>query len=182
MKSIHLPVYSSGLRVKKWWLTRIWGAYRKSQDYALFYSAMQLCSSYSGTYCQGLAYEKRTGRVSFLLSFLPGTGWGKQRQENCLLLYIHWRILFSNIRWHDLRSTFCTLLLKNDFNPKAVSRLMGRWAMQKRLLRLMCMEIIADCVDEIQPFIDEVLPNENLDLELQTENMDVVISADDYLI
>lgn len=46
----------------------------------------------------------------------------------------------------------------------------------------MCMEIIADCVDEIQSFIDEVLPNENLDLELQTENMDVVISADDYLI
>lgn len=118
---------------------RIWGAYRKSQDYALFYSAMQLCSSYSGTYCQGLAYEKRTGRVSFLLSFLPGTGWGKQRQENCLLLYIHWRISFSNIRWHDLRSTFCTLLLKNDFNPKAVSKLMGH---AKRLLRWMCMEII----------------------------------------
>lgn len=46
----------------------------------------------------------------------------------------------------------------------------------------MCMEIIADCVDEIQPFIDEVLPNENLDLELQTENIDVVISAEDYLI
>ena len=43
-------------------------------------------------------------------------------------------------------------------------------------------EIIADCVDEIQPFIDEVLPNENLDLELQTENIDVVISAEDYLI
>lgn len=43
-------------------------------------------------------------------------------------------------------------------------------------------KIIADCVDEIQPFIDEVLPNENLDLELQTENMDVVISAEDYLI
>lgn len=47
-----------------------------------------------------------------------------------------------DIRWHDLRSTFCTLLLKNDFNPKAVSRLMGRWAMQKRLLRWMYMEII----------------------------------------
>ena len=76
------------------------------------------------------------------------------------------------------------LLLRDAKHPafKAVSRLMGRWAMQKRLLRLMCMEIIADCVDEIQPFIDEVLPNENLDLELQTENMDVVISADDYLI
>ena len=30
-----------------------------------------------------------------------------------------------DIRWHDLRSTYCTLLLKNDFNPKAVSKLMG---------------------------------------------------------
>ena len=31
--------------------------------------------------------------------------------------------------------------------------------------------IIADCVDEIQPFIDEVLPTEDLDSELQTENI-----------
>ena len=30
-----------------------------------------------------------------------------------------------DIRWHDLRSTYCTLLLKSDFNPKAVSKLMG---------------------------------------------------------
>lgn len=90
---------------------------------------------------------------------------------------------FPDIRWHDLRSTFCTLLLKNDFNPKAVSRLMGH---AKEIITLDVYgdnrEIIADCVDEIQPFIDEVLPTEDLDLELQTENMDVVISADDYLI
>lgn len=43
-------------------------------------------------------------------------------------------------------------------------------------------EIIADCVDEIQAFIDEVLPTEDLDREIQTENIDVVISAEDYLI
>ena len=42
--------------------------------------------------------------------------------------------------------------------------------------------IIADCVDEIQAFIDEVLPTEDLDREVQTENIDVVISAEDYLI
>ena len=88
-----------------------------------------------------------------------------------------------DIRWHDLRSTFCTLLLKNDFDPKAVSRLMGH---AKEIITLDVYgdnrEIIADCVDEIQPFIDEVLPTEDLDLELQTENMDVVISADNYLV
>ena len=43
-------------------------------------------------------------------------------------------------------------------------------------------EIIADCVDEIQAFIDEVLPTEDLDREVQTESIDVVISAEDYLI
>ena len=36
-------------------------------------------------------------------------------------------------------------------------------------------EIIADCVDEIQAFIDEVLPTEDLDREVQTENIAVVI-------
>ena len=30
-----------------------------------------------------------------------------------------------NIRWHDLRSSYCTLLLQNEFNPKAVSCFMG---------------------------------------------------------
>ncbi len=30
-----------------------------------------------------------------------------------------------DIRWHDLRSTYCTLLLKQDFNPKDVSKMMG---------------------------------------------------------
>ena len=42
--------------------------------------------------------------------------------------------------------------------------------------------VIADCVDEIQPFIDEVLPTEDLDSELQTENIEVVVPADEYLI
>ena len=30
-----------------------------------------------------------------------------------------------DIRWHDLRIIYCTLLLKEAFNPKAVSKLMG---------------------------------------------------------
>ena len=42
--------------------------------------------------------------------------------------------------------------------------------------------IIADCVDEIQPFIDEVLPAEDEDSEIKTENIEVVIPADDYLV
>ncbi len=43
----------------------------------------------------------------------------------------------------------CTILLKNNFNPKAVSQLMGY-----------AKEIIEDCLDDLQPFIDEVIPKE----------------------
>ncbi|MFR1086048.1 MAG: hypothetical protein ACLSFW_26200 [Bacteroides cellulosilyticus] len=48
---------------------------------------------------------------------------------------------------------------ENNSNPKAVSKLMGH---ATELITLDVYgdnrEIIADCVDEIQPFIDEVLP------------------------
>lgn len=40
---------------------------------------------------------------------------------------------------------------------------------------------IADCVDELQPFIDEVIPKDGDDEELNTENIDVVIRAEDFL-
>lgn len=109
---------------------------------------------------------------------------GKPRSKD-----FHWshykKLLTDNnlpdIRWHDLRSTFCTILLKNNFNPKAVSKLMGH---AKEIITMDVYGdnrgIIADCVDEIQPFIDEVMPKEETDKELKTENMDIVISAEDY--
>ena len=87
-----------------------------------------------------------------------------------------------DIRWHDLRSTFCTILLKNDFNPKAVSKLMGH---AKELITMDVYGdnkgIIADCVDELQPFIDEVMLDIETDGILVTEDIDVVVAADSFL-
>ena len=86
-----------------------------------------------------------------------------------------------DIRWHDLRSTFCTLRLKNNCNPKAVSKLMGH---AKELITMDVYGdnrgIIADCVDEIQAFIDEVIPDETEKKEVDEEFIDVVIPAEDY--
>lgn len=80
-----------------------------------------------------------------------------------------------DIRWHDLRSTFCTVLLKNDFNPKAVSQLMGH---AKEIITIDVYgdtaEIIEDCLDELQPFIDDVKP------EPETEES-TDFSEDDYM-
>ena len=72
-----------------------------------------------------------------------------------------------DIRWHDLRATYCTILLKNDFNPKAVSKLMGH---AKEIITIDVygdkQEIIEDCLEALQPFIDEVLPEEEEEFNL----------------
>ena len=86
-----------------------------------------------------------------------------------------------DIRWHDLRSTFCTLLIKNNYSPKAISKLMGH---AKEIITLDIYgdnaQIIADGVEEIQPFMNEVMPKK-IDLHeylCDTEvNMDMLIGA-----
>lgn len=87
-----------------------------------------------------------------------------------------------DIRWHDLRSTFCTLLLKNDFSPKAVSKLMGH---AKEIITMDVYGdnkgIIEDCIPEIAGFIDEVLPEEQADETFRKELLEIVIDTSEYL-
>ena len=111
--------------------------------------------------------------------------YGKPRSKS-----FHWKyykkLLTDNglpdIRWHDLRSTFCTLLLKNEFNPKAVSKLMGH---AKEIITIDVYGdnrgIIADGVPEISDFMDEVLPNQEHQEEFRESLLDIVIDASQYL-
>ncbi|WP_289290445.1 tyrosine-type recombinase/integrase [Sporofaciens musculi] len=112
------------------------------------------------------------------MDYICCSSYGRPRSKD-----FHWRhykkMLEDNglpdIRWHDLRSTFCTILLKNNFNPKAVSQLMGHakeiitidvYGDTAETLKDTSMpfgsikEIIGDCLDDFQPFIDEVIPKE----------------------
>lgn len=133
-------------------------------------------------------YERNRSRRSTVFDdngFICCSVTGKPRSKD-----FHWKyykkLLEENnlpdIRWHDLRSTFCTILLKNNFNPKAVSKLMGH---AKELITMDVYGdnkgIIADCVDEIQPFIDEVMPENEANNQLETEDMDIVIPVEEYL-
>lgn len=130
--------------------------------------------------------QKRRRSITFQdLGYICCSSYGRPRSSS--FHWQHYKKLLAdnnlpNIRWHDLRSTFCTLLLKNDFNPKAVSKLMGH---AKELITMDVYGdnrgILADCVDELQPFIEEVLPNEEQDNALVTESMDIVINAKSYL-
>ena len=64
-----------------------------------------------------------------------------------------------NIRFHDLRHTYATLLLKEDLSVKAISDSLGH---AKTIISVDMYgdkrEIIKDCVCEIQLVIDEVMP------------------------
>ncbi|NBJ83084.1 hypothetical protein D5274_14800 [bacterium 1XD42-94] len=65
-----------------------------------------------------------------------------------------------DISWNDLRSTYCMLLLKEAFNPKEVSKLMGR---ARELITMdVCADnkgVIAGGVPEIEEYMKAVLPN-----------------------
>ncbi len=67
-----------------------------------------------------------------------------------------------DIRWHDLRSTYCTLLLKQVFNPKAVSRLMGH---AKELITMDVYgdnaNIIPEEIPELLSYMNEVMPQKS---------------------
>ena len=86
-----------------------------------------------------------------------------------------------DIRWHDLRTIFCTLLLKNGFNPKAVSKLMGH---AKEIITMDVYgdnkEIISDGVaEEITEYMKEVLPERAIS---QDEGLlDIVPDVEEYL-
>ena len=78
----------------------------------------------------------------------------------------YWKKLLKDnnlpdIRFHDLRATYCTLLIKNNFNLKAISKVMGH---SSEIISVDVYgdneEIIADCLDELKPFIKLVKPKD----------------------
>lgn len=133
-------------------------------------------------------YEKRRNRRKREfqdLDYICCSSYGRPRSKS-----FHWKhykkLLSENglpdIRWHDLRSTFCTLLLKNDFNPKAVSKLMGH---AKEIITMDVygdnQGIIADCIPEISDFINGVLPKQETDNKFQEELLEIVVDTSGYL-
>ena len=69
-----------------------------------------------------------------------------------------------DIHFHQLRNTYATILLKNSFNSKGVSHLLGH---AKEIISVDVygdtQKIIEDCLDVLEPFIEEVIPKERKD-------------------
>jgi predicted component of type VI protein secretion system len=74
------------------------------------------------------------------------------------------------------------LLLKNDFSPKAVAKLMGH---SKEIITMDVYGdnrgIIVDGVPEIESYMDEVLPDEEDRDSFEKELLDIVIDVTEFL-
>lgn len=133
-------------------------------------------------------YEKhrRRRRTQFLdADYICCSTYGKPRSKD--FHWSHYKELLKNtglpdIRWHDLRSTYCTLLLKEDFNPKAVSRLMGH---AKELITMDVYgdnaNIIPEEIPELLSYIEEVMPEMSTDEKVENDVTDTVIDVSEFL-
>ena len=108
--------------------------------------------------------------------FIICSTYGNPRSKDFHFPY--WKKLLKDcnlpdIRFHDLRATYSTLLLKNNFSSKAVSKLMGH---ATDIITVDVYgdneEIISDCSDELNSFIEEVRPDND---EKNGDNSDILI-------
>ena len=121
------------------------------------------------------------------LGYICCSSYGRPRSRN-----YHWKHYkkllkdtgLPDIGWHDLRSSYCTLLLKNDFSPKAVSRLMGHskeiitadvYGDNRQIL------VDYDYISKITDYMDAVLPDDKAGGVACTDPLDIVIDVEEYL-
>lgn len=110
---------------------------------------------------------------------------GKPRSKD-----FHWKhyknllkkVGLPDIRWHDLRSTYCTLLLKGDFSPKAVSKLMGH---AKELITVDVYGDNANIIPEEMPelllYMRDVMPDRLSRRRIDSDISDIVVDVGMYL-
>ena len=107
------------------------------------------------------------------LGYISCSSYGRPRSSD--YHYTHYKELIKKtglpyIRFHDLRHTYATLLLKNEINQKAIAEVMGH---SKSIITVDTYgdtrRIIEGGVEVIQDFIDEVHPYGSLDVRMLKE-------------
>lgn len=88
-----------------------------------------------------------------------------------------------DIHFHQLRNTYTTILLKNDFNIKGITNMLGH---SKEIISADIYgdtaEIIEDCLYAIEPFMEEVMPGQRESKYYDYSDIEVMDSiADEYL-
>lgn len=98
------------------------------------------------------------------LGYICCSSYGRPRSKDYIFKHFKQLLKDNNlpdIRWHDLRSSYATILLKKGYNLKAISKRLGH---SKQIITadvyIDKKEIIRDCLDKLVPFIEEVFPKQ----------------------
>lgn len=133
-------------------------------------------------------YEKNRSRRKSQFwdsDYICCSSFGKPRSKD-----FHWRhyknllesVGLPDIRWHDLRSTYCTLLLKSNFNPKAVSKLMGH---ARELVTVDVygdnQNIIPEEIPELLSYMEDVMPKGEGKCRVENNVLDATSEVKRYL-
>ena len=85
-----------------------------------------------------------------------------------------------DLAWHKLRSTYTTILAKNDFSMKAISILLGHSSEIVTFENYTDKnEIICDCLDDLEPFVKSVLPENKEDMITDCTDIETQIIMQD---
>jgi len=117
-------------------------------------------------------YEKRRNqRMNYKTNpFYDGdyvccSTYGKPRSKGFIYTYfkeIKEKNNLPDFPWHRLRTTYTTILAKNNFSLKAIAVLLGHSSEIVTFENYTDKnEIIYDCLEELEPFIESVLPPQN---------------------
>ena len=130
--------------------------------------------------------NRRRRQSQFLdAGYICCSNYGKPRSKD--FHWPHYKKLLKNtglpdIRWHDLRSTYCTLLLKMDFSPKAVSKLMGH---AKEIITMDVYgdnaNIIPEEIPELLSYMEEVMPKGSKNGSRENVLLDTLVDVEELL-
>ncbi len=115
------------------------------------------------------------------LDYICCSSYGRPRSRS--YHFPHYKKLLQDtglpyIRFHDLRHTYATLLMKNDINQKAVAAALGHAHSMITVDTYTDIQaIIADCAEEMQGFIAEVHPYDRVDAEMLESMFQETIAA-----
>ena len=99
------------------------------------------------------------------LDYICCSTYGRPRSKGFHWKYYNKLIEENNlpkIRFHDLRHTYTTLLLNNNYNLKAISEILGHASTIVTVSNYYDKnKIVIDCSEEMNQYVDKVKPKEN---------------------
>lgn len=111
--------------------------------------------------------------------------YGKPRSKGFVFSYfkqIKEQNNLPDLSWHKLRTTYTTLLAKNNFSLKAIAVLLGHSSEIVTFINYTDKnEIIYDCLTELEPFIEEVISKEDSTIITDCTDIETDVIMQDVL-